>query len=269
MRYRVLGCDYDGTIAHDGRMDAETADALNRLRASGRELVLVTGRRLEDLQSVCPHVDLFGLVVAENGALLYTPRSREVEPLAPPPPREFVDALRARGVEDIAVGHVIVATWQPHEATVLETIRAMGLELQVIFNKGAVMILPSGVNKATGFRAALTRLGLSPHNAVAVGDAENDHALLAASECAVAVANAVPSLREQADLTTNANHGAGVVELCERLCATDLAELAPRLTRHDLTLASELGGREVHGRHGPRRAHGRRGPPARHHRSGG
>ena len=41
------------------------------------------------------------------------------------------------------------------------------------------MVLPSGVNKATGLSAALVELGLSRHNVVAVGDAENDHALRA------------------------------------------------------------------------------------------
>lgn len=239
VRYHVLACDYDGTVAHEGRVDADTVDALNRLRATRREIVLVTGRRLDDLQSVFPALELFSLVVAENGALLYTPHCREAEPLAPPPPAAFVETLRARGVDDVAVGHVIVATWQPHEGIVLDTIRALGLELQVIFNKGAIMVLPSGVNKATGLRVALSRLGVSPHNAVAIGDAENDHALLSACECGVAVANAVPSLRERADLTTNADHGAGVAELCARLGATDLAELAPKLTRHDLSLGSE------------------------------
>jgi hypothetical protein len=34
------------------------------------------------------------------------------------------------------------------ETTVLETIRDLGLELQVIFHKGAVMVLPTGANKA-------------------------------------------------------------------------------------------------------------------------
>jgi hypothetical protein len=112
----------------------------------------------------------------------------------------------------------------------------------VVFNKGAVMVLPSGVNKATGLRAALAHLGLSPHNAVGVGDAENDHALLAACECGVAVANALPALRERADLVTEGDHGAGVTELCEMLRATDLAELAPSLSRHDLPLGREVDG---------------------------
>ena len=58
-------------------------------------------------------------------------------------------------------GRVIVATWEPYETMVLETIRDLGLELQVIFNKGAVMVLPAGVNKATGLACALEQLGLS------------------------------------------------------------------------------------------------------------
>lgn len=240
MRYHLLACDYDGTLAHDGTMSAETAEALRRLRATSREIVLVTGRRLDDLQQVCPALDLFDLVVAENGGLLYTPRARESELLAEAPPAAFVEALRARGVTELAVGRVIVATWEPFAGLVLETIRELGLELQVIFNKGAVMVLPSGVNKATGVLAAVARLGLSPHNAVAVGDAENDHALLAACECGVAVANALPALRDRADLTTSADHGAGVAELCARLAATDLAELAPALTRHDLALGADV-----------------------------
>ena len=115
----------------------------------------------------------------------------------------------------LSVGRVIVATWEPHEKAVLETIRELGLELQVIFNKGAVMVLPSGVNKASGLDAALAELGLSPHNAVGVGDAENDHAFLARCECAVAVANALAALKERADLVTAGEHGAGVAELID------------------------------------------------------
>jgi HAD superfamily hydrolase (TIGR01484 family) len=110
--------------------------------------------------------------------------------LAELPPKKFVEELRRRGVENISVGRSIVATWVPHETTVLDVIRDQGLEMQVIFNKGAVMVLPSGVNKASGLKAALDELRLSPHEVAGVGDAENDHAFLAICEAAVAVSNA-------------------------------------------------------------------------------
>jgi HAD superfamily hydrolase (TIGR01484 family) len=246
MRYLALCCDYDGTIAHHGRVDEPTLAALRRLRESGRKLVLVTGRELDDLQKVFPHIDLFARIVAENGALIYRPETREERPLDEAPPQSFVDQLIERGVGPISVGRVIVATWEPHEKTVLQTIHDCGLELQVIFNKGAVMVLPAGVNKATGLRAALAELNLSAHNAVAVGDAENDHAFFKICECAVAVANALPAVKEKADIVTFGDHGAGVTELIEEMLADDLVsrENGP-LARHNIPLGKSAEGKPI------------------------
>jgi hydroxymethylpyrimidine pyrophosphatase-like HAD family hydrolase len=245
MRYFALACDYDGTIASHGRVDSATLSAIGRLRASGRKLLLVTGRELDDLMRVFPHVHLFDRIVAENGAVVYEPGTRDVQPLAEAPPVEFVRELERRGVTPLSVGRVIVATWEPHDAIALQVIHEMGLELQVTFNKGAVMLLPSGVNKATGLRRALEALKLSPHNVVGVGDAENDLAFLAACECAVAVANALDSVKARADFVTTSDHGAGVVQLIEQMIVSDLAELNPRLTRRDLVIGQAETGTDV------------------------
>jgi len=231
MRYLCLICDYDGTIARDGRCAPSTVEALRCVRASGRKLVLATGRQLAELQEVFPEHALFDRIVAENGAVLCKPASKDGRALAGPPPLEFVDALRRRGVQPLSVGQCIVATWRPFESTVLEVIRGMGLELQIISNKDALMVLPSHIDKASGLQVALNELGLSPHNTVGAGDAENDDAFLAMCECSVAVANALPALKERADLVTVGSHGAGVEELIEKLLSEDLAGLAPRVKR--------------------------------------
>jgi hydroxymethylpyrimidine pyrophosphatase-like HAD family hydrolase len=245
MRYLVLACDFDGTLATDGTVRDETFAALQRLRESGRKLILVTGREIDDLLKVFPAVEIFDRVVAENGALLYRPANREYKTLGEAPSVEFVQALRAAGISPLSVGHCIVSTWQPHESKVLETIRDLGLELQVIFNKGAVMILPSGVNKATGLEAALLELGLSPHNCVGVGDAENDHALIRLSECGVAVGNALPLVQERADWVTRGRNGEGVVQLIDKLLENDLADLEGRLSRHFIPIGARTDGEEV------------------------
>jgi hypothetical protein len=245
MRYLALCTDYDGTIAHHGRVDDATLDALERLRESGRKLVMVTGREIPDLEKVFPRFDLFDIVVAENGALLYWPATKAERPLGEAPRADFVEALKGKGVERISVGRSIIATWEPHQNTVLETIREFGLELQVIFNKGAVMILPAGVNKATGLKAALRELNLSVHNAVGVGDAENDHAFLSICECSAAVANALPSVKERADIVLNADHGAGVIELIEEMLANDLEEREPTLARHHILIGTDEDGEQV------------------------
>lgn len=244
MRYFCLTCDYDGTIAHNGRCAPSTVEALKRVSASGRKLVLATGRALPELQQVFPELSIFNRVVAENGALLFRPSNGDEKVLAEAPPRGFVEELRKRGVSPLYVGRSIVATWHPFESVILEIIREQGLELQVIFNKDAVMVLPSGVNKASGLRAALDELGLSPHNTVGVGDAENDHIFLGMCECSVAVANALPSLKERADYVTAASHGQGVEELIEKLLSEDLASLEPRLKRHQVFLGRTEQGEE-------------------------
>lgn len=59
MRYLALATDYDGTLARDSRVDAATLAALERLRASGRRAILVTGLRLDDLLEVCHCIDQF------------------------------------------------------------------------------------------------------------------------------------------------------------------------------------------------------------------
>ena len=223
MRYLVLASDYDGTLARDGRVDEATLAALTRFLATGRKLILVTGRELEDMLAIFPHLDLFERVVAENGALLFRPATQEEKPLAEPPPEKFVRLLRERGVAPVSVGRVIVATRQPHENTVLHVIRELGLELQIIFNKGAVMVLPAGVNKATGLAAALEELAVAPQNVVGIGDAENDHAFLGLCGRGVAVANALPSLKETADFVTRGDYGAGVCGLIDELIASDKA----------------------------------------------
>jgi hydroxymethylpyrimidine pyrophosphatase-like HAD family hydrolase len=208
-------------------VDAPTRAALERLRATGRNLVLVTGRQLEDLHRVCPWLSGFDRVVAENGALLFRPRDRVERLLAEPPPDRLVEELRRRGVADLSVGRVVVATRQPYENVVLETIRDLGLKLELSRNKGAVMVLPSGVDKSTGLRVALDELGRLPRETVGVGDAENDQSFLALCGYSVAVANALPALKHVVDHVTAAAGGAGVVELIEQLIASDPAELRP------------------------------------------
>ena len=237
MHYMALATDYDGTVAHDGVVDEPTLAALEQLRASNRRLILVTGRELPDLQRVMPRLDLFDLVVAENGALLYRPDTCEERPLADPPPPRFAERLRELEVDPLSVGRVIVASWEPNEGRVLQAIRELGLEQQIIFNKGAVMVLPPGINKESGLRAALDTLELSPHNCVAVGDAENDYAMLDLSGLPVAVANALPALKEAASLVTEGARGAGVAELIGRLLATDLSEVDVQSSRQHVALA--------------------------------
>lgn len=223
MRFRVLACDYDNTLATHGAMDPETVSALEEVRRSGRQVVLVTGRLLDELQEICDHIEVFDRVVAENGGLIWDPGTDRSRLLGPIIPADFVQSLRRHGVSPLQVGRVIASTWETQEAAVVHTIHEMGLDLQIIFNKRSVMILPTDVNKATGLKTALRELGTTTSATVAVGDAENDLVFLKAAGCGVAVGNALDSVKECADLVMRGVAGAGVRELIGDLLRDDLA----------------------------------------------
>jgi HAD superfamily hydrolase (TIGR01484 family) len=241
----VFACDYDGTIAAADHVAAPTARALARVRESGRKLVLVTGRMLDDLRAVCPDTDaMFDAVVAENGAVLYVPDTRETRVLGDAPEAALVEALRRRRVR-FDVGASIIATREPFAEAALAAIRETGVERTLVFNKGALMLLPGGVTKGTGLEAALAAMELSPHNTVCIGDAENDHVFLAISECGVAVASAIPALKERADHVTRGPNGQGVIEFVDEHVVNDCVDVVPRLPRHRLAIGETAEGEPV------------------------
>src|SRR2546421_1933200 len=178
MRVQALATDYDGTLAWHSTVEYSTCAALQKLKDSGRKLILVTGRELHELFGIFSSARMFDRVVAENGALLYEPITQRSTVLAPEPPEHFVECLRQRGVRPLSIGRTIVATQETYCGVIQEAIDELALNWQIILNKGALMVLPRNVDKASGLRVALKELGLSPAEVVAVGDAENDHAFL-------------------------------------------------------------------------------------------
>lgn len=199
MRFRTLALDFDGTIALDGQLDPEVDRALEELGARGLTRVLVTGRILADLRCRLGHLRDFDAIVAEEGAVLAFPRSGTSRLLGRPPAPELLEGLRRHGLE-ARVGQCLVECDASLAPAVLGLIRELELPLVIHFNRGRMMILPQAVSKATGLREALRTLRLSEHNALAIGDAENDHELLLACEVGVAVGWGSEGLKRAADV---------------------------------------------------------------------
>jgi hydroxymethylpyrimidine pyrophosphatase-like HAD family hydrolase len=198
MRLAALALDYDGTIARDGVLDPAVRDALHAARAAGVAVLLVTGRILADLRRVAGDLGLFDAVVAENGAVVHFPPSGRTLDLGQPPPASFLAGLAARGV-DARAGTCVVEMDAAHGGAALALLRELELPLVVLFNRGRLMVLPQGISKASGLHEVLRTLRLSEHSAAAIGDAENDHALLEACELGAAVAWGSPALPAVAD----------------------------------------------------------------------
>ena len=238
MHYRAFVTDFDGTIASYGNVDRETILALYRLRQSGRRVILATGRFLDNLLSVCPEFGVFDYILAEDGAVLYRPSDGETTILSDPLPKRLMDALREAKVEPLYEGSVICSTVASEKTKILEAIQKVGLEVQIVFNGGSLMVVPVGGNKASGLDYVLRKLGLSFHEVVGVGDAENDYSFLQHCECPVAVQNAIESIKDIAVLVTNAPAGAGVQEVVAGLIKDDLSGIGKSLTRNSIVIGT-------------------------------
>ncbi|MEZ5316894.1 MAG: HAD hydrolase family protein [Vicinamibacterales bacterium] len=198
MKFCVLALDFDGTIASHDRLDPDVRAAIADLRGQGIVVLLVTGRILEDLRRVAGDLHFVDAVVAENGAVVEFTDTGYQTANGDPPPAALLDALRTEGIP-FDVGRVVVEANASEAGRLLGVIHRLELPLVLLFNRGRVMVLPQTLSKATGVRQALQILRLSPHNAVAIGDAENDHELLRACEVGVAVAWGSPALKAAAD----------------------------------------------------------------------
>jgi hydroxymethylpyrimidine pyrophosphatase-like HAD family hydrolase len=239
MYCRVLACDYDGTAALNGRLVPEVATALRAARAQGLVALLVTGRVLADLHAAQVEWDAFDAVVAENGALVWFPGADRTICLGTPPPEHLLGQLRARGVPFHA-GAVVVGTSEGHAGELLDVTRRLGVDAQLVFNREALMLLPSGVNKAAGVRRAIEELARSEHNLIAFGDAENDLPLLAMAERGVAARGAVAAVAAAADERLAHPGGAGVAHYVEALLARGAT--APTPPRRRIVLGQDHGG---------------------------
>jgi hydroxymethylpyrimidine pyrophosphatase-like HAD family hydrolase len=242
MKLSVLALDYDGTIARDDRLDPSVRDAIAEARRRGVRVMLVTGRTLNDLQRAAGELDFVDGVVAENGAIVHFPDGGLTAPLAPPLPPAFAAGLEKRGIQ-FAAGECLVDADASAAPLMLEVIRELELPIVLVFNRSRVMALTQGISKATGLSAALEMLRASPRNAVAVGDAENDHELLRLAEVGAAVAWGSSSLRGTADIVINGSGPAAVGDFIRSVAASGRLPVPVRARRR-LTLGHTADGRE-------------------------
>lgn len=243
MKFSVLAIDYDGTIAQGDVLDSEVRRAIGELRAQGIVVVLVTGRILEDLKRVAGELYFVDAVVAENGAVVEFPDSGYTTTLGQPPPPALLEEMQRQNIP-CESGRSVVEADALHGTRILSIVQKLELPLVLAFNRGRVMVLPQAISKATGLREALTIMRLSPHNAVAVGDAENDHELLRFCELGVAVAWGSETLKRSADHVLPGD-GPAAVATYIRALAKQTQVPVPVTTRRRLLLGHGVDGRPL------------------------
>lgn len=242
MKFGVLALDYDGTIATDGALHPEVRSAIAEVRSRGIAVVIVTGRILSELERVAGDLHFVDAVVAENGAVFWFANGHTRQ-ISHGSSMRLLHELGARGIE-FKAGQCVVELAATDAPQALSIIRELELPLVLLFNRGRLMVLPQGVSKGAGLREALAMLRLSTHNAIGIGDAENDHDLLETCELGVAVSWGSRLLQESADEVLQ-GQGPGAVARYIRDAARNLRLPPEKIGQHRLSLGTAEDGREL------------------------
>jgi hydroxymethylpyrimidine pyrophosphatase-like HAD family hydrolase len=213
----VIAVDVDGTLFDGVEVAPEAIDGLRRAHADGHAIVIVTGRRWEELGHVVPTVlELTDRVVCEEGGVLVNVRTRELTLLGEPVELQLIAALTEAGVPGLDIGHVVVGAPTSSLEVVTRVRDEVGSRRAIITNKGSIALTPAGCNKGTGLRAAVADLNLQHRPILAIGDAQNDLAMFKIATIAIGVANADEAVRASGVRVTTASVGLGVAEALRR-----------------------------------------------------
>lgn len=239
MLLRSIALDYDGTIAVNGVLGPSVREAIKNARQSGLLVILVTGRILRELRRVAGELDFVDGVVAENGAVLLLSNGHR-RLLAPPPSPILINKLRDRNIE-FTVGRCLIDLDAEHATAMMSIIRELELPLVLLFNRNRLMVMPQATSKATGLKEIFNILGTSIHNAIGIGDAENDYELLRCCEYGIAVEWAPHLLKEEADFVLAGEGSEVVAEYISAVSHT--SRLPPGLRKHRKLVLESIAGK--------------------------
>jgi phosphoglycolate phosphatase len=219
--FRVVVTDVDGTLTdRSRRLDPVAVSAVRRLEDSGVPVILATGNVLPISLALHRSLGLTGPIVAENGGLLWMGEKMgpsRVERLADP--RVARAAFRALLRAGLPVRRLFTDRWREAEVALEPTVSVARIrralrdrEVQVESTGFAVHLMEAGAGKRPAVERALRRLGLTLHDAVVLGDGDNDVAMLRASGFGVSFPSASRRARTAARYVTRASYARGFVE---------------------------------------------------------
>ncbi len=220
-RIKAVAVDIDGTITDPGRrLSLDAVRALRDVEDRGIPVILASGNIAPTANALAKFIGATGPVVAENGGLLVM--GNEMERLADPAPvRAAADYAR----RELGLTELLSNTCRFTEVCFQETVpveelrrvvREGSFDVQVDNTGFALHIMPKGMDKLVGIRAAARHLGLRVEELLIIGDGRNDRRMVEAAGIGVAVANAVPEVRAVAAYVCRSAHGPGVVEALRR-----------------------------------------------------
>ncbi len=216
--------DIDGTITHEDRK--LHLKAIEKLRELKVPVILATGNTACFTRAAAKLIGTSEMIIAENGGVILTDEGEILNV-----PQDFkekcelvyrflskyfelekLDAKLRRS--EIAVRR----NFNVNKAReILRNSELSSLDIDLVDSGYAIHIKSKKVNKGIGLKKLLEIVGLNAEEIAAFGDSENDIEVFRVAGYSIAVANAVPQLKQIANYIAKRERGDGFIEGVEHL----------------------------------------------------
>ncbi|MEM3939710.1 MAG: phosphoglycolate phosphatase [Saccharolobus sp.] len=220
----LVASDYDRTLASEENnfiISPHVAKKINDF-SKKYKLIVVTGREKKFIDKLAIGLNPTAWIL-ENGALILY-ENKEIKLCGEDwiERRKKITEILDKANVNYSLGKVII--YVNNYKDKLDKIKEIEEYGKIEINRNDAMILPKGVDKGTAllkFKELINFKG----KIVAIGDSENDYTLFRVADIKVAVANAIPQIKEIADIVTTKPNGAGVLEILDQISSGNLFSL--------------------------------------------
>lgn len=213
---KAIVVDIDGTLTDMSRLIS--LDAVAAMRQMPIPVILCTGNVICFVRAASKLLGASNTMIGENGGVVLHGYDGKALVLA-----DIEECRRARDflVQEFPGLESLDETYRKSELAFrrgidLEKAKGMIAErypgLEMLDTKFALHLKHKSVNKATGMRKVAEILNLERENFAAMGDSENDLPMLKEAGVAIAVGNATPDVKAEADYVSRKSYGEGAAE---------------------------------------------------------
>ena len=230
-RPKAVAVDIDGTITdYNKKLHLDAIQALRRLEDAGIPIILASGNVRAINYGLWRFIGASGPMVCENGGVVWHPKWGE--------PIVRADGERARNCAnemakeiDIDSQGITTNAWRESEWCLFanEDLDAVNewvsksefSDLSVVKTGFAIHLMEPHLSKGEGLKVALEKMGLSPEDVLAIGEAPNDIPMFNLVGHSVAVGGCFESLAAVAKVISPHLHGDTFAPLVEAILSTE------------------------------------------------
>lgn len=210
---KVVAVDIDGTLTDENKcLHSGAIESLRRLEENGIPVILCTGNVRAITYGLWRFLQLSGPMVSENGGVVWHPSWPEPIVRADGTKAKQAArwlATRIEGLDPVGIesnawreSEWCLRTKEDDERIKQELADSQWRDLLVVRTGFAIHLTEPHLTKGEGLQLALDRIGISPDEVLAIGDAPNDIPMFELVKHSVAVGGSFESLQEVASVNS-------------------------------------------------------------------